>query len=297
MAAPGWYPDPGQAPGRFRYWDGTSWSATTSDSPSGLPPTDPAAGSRSPRRRGLLLAITALVLVLALAGVFVVRFQADRDNVDPAPSTSVSGGDDSSPSASATPSDSATPSPSPSPDQPSAEPCPVGNPTARQDHPVDGRVHGGGLSFPEQAGWETSTLDRGITWAYDVGGQQRAVESEWYAMYAVGALATFDGFEEPERAADTVMQCTASSSFYAGFVERRDLAAEPITVAGHQGWRIRSEIRVQTNQTTLPGDVVEVIVVDLDSPESLALFLGAVPIGDEQLAGQLDRVVSQLRAD
>ena len=94
-----------------------------------------------------------------------------------------------------------------------------------------------------------------------------------------------------------MLQCTASSTFYEGFVERTDLAAESVTVAGYQGWRIRSEIRVKTELTTRPGDVVEVIVVDLGSPESLAMFIGAVPIGDEQLADQLDRVISQLQAD
>ncbi|WP_084635077.1 DUF2510 domain-containing protein [Propionicicella superfundia] len=26
MSQPGWYPDPGGAPGQFRYWDGTTWS-------------------------------------------------------------------------------------------------------------------------------------------------------------------------------------------------------------------------------------------------------------------------------
>ena len=30
----GWYPDPGGAADRYRYWDGTTWSATTTDDPS-----------------------------------------------------------------------------------------------------------------------------------------------------------------------------------------------------------------------------------------------------------------------
>ena len=32
MSRAGWYPDPGGAPGMYRYWDGTAWSPTlTSD--------------------------------------------------------------------------------------------------------------------------------------------------------------------------------------------------------------------------------------------------------------------------
>ena len=46
---------------------------------------------------------------------------------------------------------------------------------------------------------------------------------------------------------------------------------------------------------TLPGDVVEVVVVDLGAPEALAMFWGAVPIGDEAMIAQLDQVVSQLQ--
>ena len=51
-----------------------------------------------------------------------------------------------------------------------------------------------------------------------------------------------------------------------------------------------------TDRTTLPGDVVDVVVVDLGGPESLAMFWGAVPIGDEDLIAQLDQVIGELRA-
>ena len=47
--------------------------------------------------------------------------------------------------------------------------------------------------------------------------------------------------------------------------------------------------------TDLPGDVVEVVVVDLGAPEALAMFWGAVPIGDQAMLDQLDQVVSQLQ--
>jgi hypothetical protein len=170
----------------------------------------------------------------------------------------------------------------------------VGDPGARQDHPTDGRIHGGGLSFPEQSGWSPSTEKSGLTWAYDVDGQDKQIEPQWFAMFAVGALSTADGFEAPHQAAEGVMECTATSDYYDGFQSRRDLFSKRVTVAGHPGWEIRSEIRVQSSKTTLPGDVVDVVVVDLDSPESLAMFWGAVPIGDQAMTRQLDTVVSQL---
>jgi hypothetical protein len=52
---------------------------------------------------------------------------------------------------------------------------------------------------------------------------------------------------------------------------------------------------VDSDDTDLPGDVVEVVVVDLGAPEALAMFWGAVPIGDQAMISQLDQVVSQLQ--
>jgi hypothetical protein len=298
---PGWYPDPARTPGRFRYWDGSTWSQVTTATPSDPPPGTSGAGPR--RNRNRVVVVVAVVVVLAIAAIFAVRaLTGDNTVVDggPLPTSTASGGDDSSPSATPTPTpDSPSPSPTPSP-TPTASPpppmtdCPVGDPEARQDHPIDGRIHGGGLSFPAQAGWGPSPDKSGLTWAYDVDGQEKFIQKEWFAMFAVGALSTADGFEAPHQAAEGVLECTASSDYYEGFQSRRDLFSKQVTVAGHRGWEIRSEIRVKTSKTTLPGDVVDVVVVDLNSPESLAMFWAAVPIGDQAMSRQLDAVVSHL---
>jgi hypothetical protein len=123
------------------------------------------------------------------------------------------------------------------------------------------------------------------------------MQPSWYAMLAVGALRTADGFKQPRRAAEGVMQCTATSDFYDGFTGRRDLLSQAVTVDGHPGWALRSEIHVVSPMTTLPGDIVEVIVVDRGSPESLAMFWGAVPIGDARMGTILDDTVQALHAD
>ena len=300
---PGWYPDPARAPGRFRYWDGSTWSQVTTANPSDAPP--PATSGPAPRRyRNRLIMIMAVVVVLAIAAIFAVRaIVGDNTIVDggPLPTATVSGGDDSSPSATPTPTPSSpSPSPTPTPTPNASTPppmtsCPVGDPTARQDHPSDGRIHGGGLSFPKQQGWDPSALKTGLTWAYDVDGQDKTIEEQWFAMFAVGALSTADGFEAPQQAAEGVMECTATSEYYEGFQSRRDVFSRPVTVAGHPAWEIRSEIRVKSPKTTLPGDVVDVVVVDLDSPEALAMFWGAVPIGDQAMTSQLDTVVEPAR--
>ena len=56
----GWYPDPAGAPGRFRYWDGTTWStvdhdqpgrSATARTPSAGSPAAPTAATRVADRR------------------------------------------------------------------------------------------------------------------------------------------------------------------------------------------------------------------------------------------------------
>ncbi len=246
-----------------------------------------------------MLAVVGLVVVIALiAGALLIRPALDR-TADNTPSSALPGGDDRSPTpvpSSVTPSPT-PPSPTPTPSRGTSAPCPTGDPGARQPHPQDGRVHGGGLSFPKQPNWDPSSLSVGLTWAYDVDGQDKKIAPEWFSMLAVGAVSTADGFENPEIAVTAVMECSVTSGYYDRFTERRDLEFGQITLAGHPGWRLRSEVRVDRPDLGIEGDVVEVVIVDLDSPESLAMFWGAVPIGDRALIAQLDRVVSQLRVD
>ncbi len=302
MSLPGWYPDPARTPGRFRYWDGHTWSPVTTTNPADPPPSPPSAPAEPRRRRGPLIGVLAVALVLIIVAVFVVRaviIGGAGVTEDPLPASTVSGFDDRSPTPTPTPTPPPSDSPTPTPSSASRPPlvaCPVGEPDARQTYPADGRIHGGDLSFPAQPDWDLSRLSTGLSWAYDVNGQELRIQPDWFAMFAVGALSVVDGFEHPEQAAEAVMQCTATSNFYEGFTGRKDLHAKAMTVSGRPAWSVRAEIYVDTDRTTLPGDVVDVVVVDLGGPESLAMFWGAVPIGDEDLIAQLDQVIGELRA-
>ena len=309
MSQPGWYPDPAGTPNQYRYWDGRAWSAEVTANPAGTaPPTLPPQGRQ--RRLGLVIAIIAAAVVVVLVGVLVIRgLRADQPIADPGPlpTSTVSGWDDSSPTA--TPKQSVTPPPTPS-KLPSArtptpvpskdlplQPCPPGNPTDRQNHPADGRVHGGGLSFPRVSGWDKAS-GIAFSWAYDVGEQAIEVEPpSWYANLAVGALFTGDGFDEPKRSADLVMQCVITSGLYPYFTDRQQIWSKPVTVDGHQGWSIRANILIDDPKLKAKGDTVEVIVVDTDSPESLAMFIGQVNIGDAKLLRTLDSTIKNLRVD
>ena len=301
MATAGWYPDPGGAPGRYRYWDGQGWSADTVGDPGRGAPASPGTppDNRNRRRAGPWIVLVTVLVVLAVVVTLVVR-SGSRNTADsgPLPTSSVSAGDDTSPSPSPSPSVSASPTPTPSPPSAPPVPCPGGNPRARQDHPVDGRIHGGGLSMPAQPGWASPGVQTdGFTWAYDVGETDTNVQPKWFAAYAVGALAVMDGFEAPKVAAELAMACTAGSDFYKNVTSRRDLTSRAVTVDGQPGWTLRSEIRVSNDETTFEGDVVQITVVDVDSPESLAFFWGCAPIGDTALVGRLDATAGQVRVE
>ena len=175
---------------------------------------------------------------------------------DPLPTSTVSGFDDRSPTPTPTPTRRRPTPPTRRrvpPHRPPLVDCPVGDPGARQTYPADGRIHGGDLSFPAQPGWDPSRHTSGLSWAYDVDGQDLTIEPEWFAMFAVGALSVVDGFEQPTQAAEAVMQCTATSDFYEGFTGRKDLHAKAMTISGRPAWSVRAEIYVDTDRTTLPG--------------------------------------------
>ena len=289
----GWYPDPGGAPGHFRYWDGTTWSAVTTRNP-GAPP--PAPGSTPSRRLGWLIAVGVLAVVLAVGLVLALLRGGGTPTAGPEPSVTISVG---SP-VPRPPSEPAGPILTPAPSSPEPGPtrdfCPPGDPTFRQDYPTDQRIHGGGLSFPQQRGWRTDTGYQ-LSWAYDVGAQEAPGGS---AAYAVGALSVVNGFEQAEQAAALVVACTASVTFFPGYQSRQDLVTEAITVDGETGWRIRTDIQgrdPKLGEDGAFGWILEMVVVDLDSPESLGMFWGITQNIDADGSVALEKVITQLRRD
>ena len=297
MAEPGWYPDPGGRAGHYRFWDGQSWGlGTTTELPGGATPAPEAGAGTARRRHGTrwLLVATALAvaLVLVVVGALVVR-ERNRDAAGPGASTSATGGNDGPSSAvPSPPAETATPSPTPTPTPtPSAPPveCPVGDPFARQPYPEDGRAHGGGLAFTVPTGWTFPGVQTSaFTWAYDVGEADTRVQPNWFSTYAVGAVSTADGFEDPRSAAELILQCTLASDLYRNVLAPPQPVVRETTVDGYPALTLSAVIRVDDDRTTYEGDEVVITVVDLDSPESLAFFWGCAPIGDAGLVRQLE---------
>jgi hypothetical protein len=245
------------------------------------------------------LAVALVMIIVVAVAVRAVLF-VDREGVTPPAPASTAPSPEPMPTGLApteTPSEpdnSAAPEPGES--TVPAE-CAQGDPTARQPHPADGRIHGGGLSFPKTAGFIPTEQQPNFTWAYDLGGQDRAVEEQWYSTYVVGAVSTVDGFDSPKRAAEMVMNCTVASGLYHGFTGRTEMSSSPAVVDKKKGWALVSEVRVDNPQVSVLGDTVVVIVIDTDAPESLAMFWACVPIGDNAALEQLQAVAEQLQVE
>lgn len=304
----GWHPDPGGARGRFRHWDGTRWSDETTDDPSR--PAPAATGPSRPRRaRGpLVAAAVGGLVVLLLLGLVVRNFLVGvwPVTVDPSPPPTVIGGDDTSPTPSPPPSatptrtpSARTPSPSPSPETTTAlVDCPFGRPGLRANHPSDGRVHGGNLSFPAEPTYQPAVVEPRLSVAFDVAQQSLPVSADpaWIAQLAVGQLLSESGFvNDPRNTAESLASCVVTGTMYRPHEPTRtDLRSEAVTVSGREGWLLESEIRVSEPGLTFPGDRTIFLVVR--NADDWGFFFGASPIGNADLNGVLDRTVAALQA-
>ena len=304
---PGWYPDPAGVPGRYRYWDGSRWSAGTSDDPrqpapadlssSESPPRQPpegAADGRSLRGRRPALIIGVLAVAVTVVVAVALALGNNRQLLGaPTPTPTPTGLTDTSPPPSAEPTATRSPTATPVPAR-----CPKGNPNLRADHPNDGRVHGGNLSFPEQPTFDPAALERRFSFAYDVVQQSLSVSRDpaWIAQLAVGQLRAKDGFGTDARSTvERLVRCVIAGTMYSPYLPTRgDIRSESLSIDGHSGWLIESEITIDQLNIPLAGDHTIFIVVR--DGKDWGFFFGAVPIGNAQLDAVLASTIRELRA-
>ncbi|HEY6812278.1 MAG TPA: DUF2510 domain-containing protein [Propionibacteriaceae bacterium] len=301
---PGWYPDPAGTPGRYRYWDGSRWSTVTTHNPRQPLPTDvgsaespshtPVEGAATSGRRRLALTIGVLVVLMTVIAVAVYlgnHRQADR--AVPTPTGSLNA---SSAPPTARPSQSLSSSATPASPLPLR--CPKGNPDLRARHPSDGRVYGGNLSFEEQPTFEPAALEPRFSFAYDVLQQTLEVSQDpgWIAQLAVGQLRAKDGFvDDPRSTVENLVRCVIAGKMYSPYLPTRsDIRSESLSINGHRGWLIDSEITVDRPDLPVAGDHTIFIVVR--DGKDWGFFFGAVPIGNAQLDAVLARTIRGLRA-
>lgn len=304
---PGWYPDPAGTRGRYRYWDGSQWSTVTTYDPhqplptdvgSAEPPSDaPAEGPATPvsgrRRLALIIGVLVVVVTTVIAVAVYVGNQRQPATAVPTPTGSLNA---SSAPPTAGPSQSLSPSPTPASPVPLR--CPKGNPDLRARHPSDRRVYGGNLSFEQQPTFEPAALESRFSFAYDVLQQTLEVSRDpgWIAQLAVGQLRAKDGFvDDPRNTVENLVRCVIAGKMYSPYLPTRsDIRSESLSINGHRGWLIDSEITVDRPDLPVAGDHTIFIVVR--DGKDWGFFFGAVPIGNAQLDAVLARTIRGLQA-
>ena len=288
MPSAGWYPDPDQTPGRYRYWDGSAWTDRTQD---GLVGQEQKPGVPR-RRRGPIVGLLVLVIVAAVITALVVhsRRSAVADS-DPPPSTA-SAWDDSSPLPTASPT-------------PSVQPVPTGHPEACEQYdtsdtpaePEDGRVHGGPLSFAELGGsWDKPVALNRFPFSKDSYVQTQDMHEElgWQASAEVG-VNTMDPFPGADRATAQLLQCLVTSDFYTSVhVKVTENSSKPIRISGTKAVQRDALLRFHHPQLKTTGSVVRIIVVESDP---VSYYFDAVPMERTDLIKQLDQATASLRVD
>jgi hypothetical protein len=302
----GWYPDPGGAPGRYRHWDGTQWSAETTDDPRRPPPAPPASTQRRSLAFWVVAAAAVLVVLVIIAVVLATVLRSIGPiTAPPNPPPTVVGGDDTSPTPTPTPTPTASPTPSrsASPSRSTGTPaplvrCPLGIPNLRAAHPVDNRVYGGNLSFPAEPTFEPATEEPRMSFAWDVTQQALPVNATplWIAQLAVGQLRASDGFvHDPKNTAQSFLQCALTGEMYQPYAPvSKERRSQAVTIDGREGWLIETDITVTAPGLAFPGDRTIFIVVR--DGKNWGIFFGAVPMGDVDLNAVLDRTVASLQA-
>lgn len=313
MSQAGWYPDPGGQAGRYRYWDGQSWSAVTTTSPATTPPPTPqgqstqgqstqghsAQGrpgspqsgqgygpsayqqyqqqSRRSRHTGWWIAGGAVVVALVLVAVFGIRALVSNSN-------ELTGNPGSQSSGNVCPTN------------------PYGNQTPKAQ-PNDGRVHGGQMSYPVLgAPWSAPQAnDDRLPFATDVWTQQVMVQQNydgkgdsWVASVLIGELIAGDGFFSPEDGSKIVTKCIVGAFYGDNTVQRHDKVNKAMSVDGKAGWLVESHLTFNIAGLKTKGELMIVLIV-ATSQESSSIYYASIPDTVAQLVAPAENAMKHLR--
>ncbi|WP_392508060.1 DUF2510 domain-containing protein [Naumannella halotolerans] len=301
----GWYPDPGGQPGMFRFWNGTAWSQELSPTPHApAPGTGPARGQqpsapgaqpqggqyaphgsnpyavRQPRS-GALWWVLGSVLALALivgAVIILPQLLTGRSVID----TDPGGGG-------ATPQSLCPPQPSEYPTVPPAQ--------------GDGRVHAGGMSYPELGSpWSAPSSETRVPFGRDAQTQTVLVEegydgfSSWVASVLIAELAAGDGFFSPEQGSEIVSECIVGSFYGDAEVTRDDQRNEAITIDGKDGWIVESHLTFDIEGLETKGETMIVVIVKTSDVTS-ALYYASIPDTTPELLQPAEDLIDELQVE
>jgi hypothetical protein len=169
-----------------------------------------------------------------------------------------------------------------------------------EDHPNDGRVHGGPLSYPTLgAPWSPPVPDERVPFGSDVLSQLVTVEpnyapdSNWVASVLVGELQAGDGFFTPEQGSQIVVKCILGK-FYGNAAVGSDVKKnEAITIDGHDGWIVESQLSFDIPGLKTKGELLIVVIVSA-GPRS-GLYYASIPDTTPELVKPARDLIKELK--
>ena len=325
-AKAGWYPDPGGGQGLFRYWDGKAWSAATSPNPSSPPPTQGLVGAgtapqggqagqptygeggqqygqggqpgygQSPYGQGYptayaqyqelekkkspigwWIAGAALVIVIVVVAVLAIRAVTGGE-------TGTTGGPVG---------------------QPSQDVCPPETTATPEqgNHPNDGRVHGGPVSYPMLGQpWSAPQGENRVPFGSDVQSQLVPVEtdydgngSNWVASILVGELQAGDGFFTPEQGSQIVVKCILGKFYGDNPVKSNVKVNEKATIDGHDAWLVESHLTFDIAGLKTKGELLIVAIVSAGNRSGL--YYASIPDTTPELVQPARDALKSLQVD
>ncbi|QDP98255.1 DUF2510 domain-containing protein [Microlunatus elymi] len=299
MASAGWYPDPGGQPGMYRYWDGQSWSAALSASPTAAPPhpelgqpterpADSAADETRPtayqsyrqqaeKKRPIGWWIGGGLGVIAIIVVVVLLIRTLGGG------TFGGGNDPGGPG--------------------SANPCPTTtfSASAGADHPNDGRVHGGPLSYPRLgAPWSAPHGDDRVPFGSDIQSQTVVTETygykqQWLAGVLIAQLIAGDGFFTPQQGSQIVAKCVVGTFYGDNPVQRHDLVSKATKVDGRDAWYLKSHLQFDIKGLQAKGETMIIVIINVGAISGL--YYASIPDNAKQYQADADKVLDQLTVD
>lgn len=224
---------------------------------------------------GWWIGAAALVLAITVGGVFAIRASTDKGSIG-----------------------------TPSSGQPTEQACPQprAEPEIQSPRPLDGRVHGGPVSYPElDAPWSVPTGDERVPFGRDVQSQLITVESNyqpgqnWVASVLVGELQAGDGFFTPEQGSQIVVKCILGAFYGDNEVLSNVTVNRATTIDGSPGWLVESELSFDIEGLRTKGELLIVAIVRTGS--TAGLFYASIPDTRPELVAPARQALRNLQVD
>jgi hypothetical protein len=186
----------------------------------------------------------------------------------------------------------------------SANPCPTttSSPPAHRNHPNDGRVHGGPISYPQLGQpWGPPQPDYRVPFGTDVQEQSITIEANyqpgqsWVASVLIAQLIAGDGFYTPKEGAAIVAKCVVGAFYGDNPVERHDEVSKAMKVDGHDAWYLRSHLTFDIEGLQAKGEVMTVVVINAGATSGL--YYASIPDNAKQWQGPADQALEGLTVD